>query len=487
MALCSSIGALALPSELIVHIFSFLSDRDKLRASTVCSRWRECLFYPALWTELKLRVGGGTNGGGSGSEQTPRLEFLMRKFGSFVRELRLEFAPVDRYLSPLHGGTQPVESDPQFAERWKDAMVTYLDQVLCVLSGLRNNRNLQTLSLYGDTCILQDDGVLDSSYLNQVDQGGKKIKEIQQLFEEILSNSRQMKWLSSAFMLGVLTPRSLASLSNASTSSLEHLSLLDNQLASLVSTVEVERLVNLRSLSVDFCDFTSDMCRLLASADRAPLHRLSLLLNGAASDVKLLNGTATEDDWKGLVRCSTNLRVYIMAMDVCSQDLLRILKPSVPLERIHLDGYSTLVTDGVVELISQQYHKTLTHFILMRDDATFPDLSVNRNEDPLVLLAWRCVHLAVLIIHGYTVWSHNLVAISRLRGSNLNVLEVSEESIDFDPDQLVYIEGDPVHNLVKEVSLGLDRVWQPSMDGSMVLNEPTQHFHREMQSFSAGM
>lgn len=39
------------------------------------------------------------------------------------------------------------------------------------------SRNLQKLSLYGDTCILQDDGILDSSYLSQVDQGGKKMKE----------------------------------------------------------------------------------------------------------------------------------------------------------------------------------------------------------------------------------------------------------------------------------------------------------------------
>ncbi|KAG5265520.1 hypothetical protein AALO_G00243400 [Alosa alosa] len=176
-----------------------------------------------------------------------------------------------------------------------------------------------------------------------------------------------------------------------------------------------------------------------------------------------------------------------MALDVCSQDLLRVLKPSMPLERIHLDSYSVPVTDGAVELISQQYHKTLSNFVLMRDDAGFPDLSVNRNEDPLVLLAWRCVHLAVLIIHGYTVWSHNLVAISRLRGSNLKVLAVSEESIDFDPDQSVFIEGDPVHNLVKEVSLGLGRVWHPSLDTSVVLSEPTQHFHREMQSFSEGI
>ncbi|XP_062379394.1 F-box only protein 33 [Sardina pilchardus] len=490
MALCGGVGALALPSELIVHIFSFLSDRDKLRASAVCSRWRECLFYPALWTELKLRVGGGTNGGGSGSEETPRLEFLMRKFGSFVRELQLEFAPVDGYLSPLQameGRMEPVESDPQFSDRWKDAMITYLDQVLCVLRSLRNNRYLQRLSLYGDTCILQDEGIFDSSYLHHVDQGSKKIKEIQLLFEEILSNSRQMKWLSSAFMLGVVTPCSLASLSNPSATSLGHLSLLDNQLPSLLVPVELERLVNLRSLALDFCDFSSAMCCLLAGQDRAPLHRLSLLLNGAALEAKPLNGTAGEDDWKALVRRSSNLRVYLMALDVGSQDLLRVLKPSMPLERIHLDSYSAPVTDGAVELISQQYHKTLSHFVLMRDDAGFPDLSVNRNEDPLVLLAWRCVHLAVLIIHGYTVWSHNLVAISRLRGSNLKVLAVSEESIDFDPDQSVFIEGDPVHNLVKEVSLGLGRVWHPSLDTSVVLSEPTQHFHREMQRFSEGI
>lgn len=97
---------------------------------------------------------------------------------------------------------------------------------------------------------------------------------------------------------------------------------------------------------------------------------------------------------------SANLRVYIMALEVDSSELLRVLKPSLPLERLHLDSYNTLVSDATLELISQQYNKTLTHFLLLRDDPDFPDLSVNRNEDPLVLLAWRCTQLAVLVIHG---------------------------------------------------------------------------------------
>ncbi|XP_076027605.1 F-box only protein 33 [Genypterus blacodes] len=492
MALCGGVGAMALPSELIVHIFSFLSDRDKLRASAVCSRWRECLFYPALWTELKLRIGGGFS---SGSEDTPKLEFLMRKFGSFVRELRLELAPVEGYLSPLSNETtsgrmdQPSgpDSGPQLSEGWRDAVGMYLDQVLCVFTSIRNNRNLQKLSLYGDTCVLQQEGLLDSSNLHHIHHGDKKINEVQQLFMELLSNSRQLRWLSCSFMLGLVTPCSLACLSNASAGTLQHLSLLDHQLGPLISPSELDRLSNLHSLALDFSDLTSELCGLLASPRRTPLHRLSLLLNGAALEFKPLEGTATEDDWKALVRVSANLRVYIMALEVASSELLRVLKPSLPLERLHLDSYSTLVTDATLELISQQYNKTLTHFLLLRDDPDFSDLSGNRNEDPLVLMAWRCTQLAVLVIHGYTVWSHNLVAISRLRGSSLRVLTVSEESIDFDPDQAVCMEGDPVHNLVKEVSLGLGRVWHPCLDSSLVLCEPTQHFHHELHAFSKGM
>lgn len=89
-----------------------------------------------------------------------------------------------------------------------------------------------------------------------------------------------------------------------------------------------------------------------------------------------------------------------MVLDVCDDVLESVLKPSLPLERIHMDSYNAPLGDTVLERVSLQYHKTLTHFVLTRDDGRFPDLSGNRNEDPLVLLAWRCVHLSVLVIHG---------------------------------------------------------------------------------------
>ncbi|XP_002200564.3 F-box only protein 33 [Taeniopygia guttata] len=495
MSVCGeAVGAGSLPSELVVHIFSFLAAPDRLRASAACSHWRECLFYPALWPRLRLSLRVSP-------AERPRLEFLMRKCGWFVRELRVQFS-ADNY--PTGGGGAAagegaaVAGDgeaPPLSPRWLDLLRTYLELVLCVLSSVRNNRNLQKLSLFGDISILQQHGTISNTYLGKVDPDGKKIKQIQQLFEEILGNSRQLKWLSCGLMLQIVTPTSLSSLSNPIANTMEHLSLLDNHIpgnTTLITAVELERFVNLRSLALDFCDFTAEMARVLADSNHVPLHRLSLLVHSVSIMHKSLDNMPKDENWQALTRNSTNLRVYIMAFDVKSDDMLRILKPSIPLERIHFDSYVTCVSGAVVDLISRQYDKFLTHFILMNDVidmSTFPDLSDNRNEDPLVLLAWRCTRLSLLAVHGYTVWAHNLIAIARLRGSDLKVLEVTEESIEFDQGELADQDVDPVHNFIEQVSLGLGRPWHAVMDIELlsVFTEPTRHFYREMQSFSEGI
>uniref|UniRef100_G1P1T0 F-box domain-containing protein n=1 Tax=Myotis lucifugus TaxID=59463 RepID=G1P1T0_MYOLU len=497
MAMCSqAVGAASLPSELIVHIFSFLPAPDRLRASASCSHWRECLFHPALWRQLRVCLLV------SPVEQ-PRLEFLMRKCGRFVRELRVEFAATaaEDYLS-RGGGLGDGGADPgtggkevqasRLSTHWLEELRTYLELVLCVLVSIRNNRNLQKLSLFGDVSVPLQLGNLSNTYLSKVDPDGKKIKQIQQLFEEILSNSRRLKWLSCGLELELVTPTSLSSLSNSIANTMEHLSLLDNNNpgnSTLITTMELERFVNLRSLALDFCDFTAEMARVLSDSNHVPLQRLSLLVHNASVTHKSLDNMPDDEHWEALSRRSPSLRVYIMAFNIKSEDMFRILKPSIPLERIHFDSYITGVLGAIVDLISWQYDKFLTHFILMNDTldmSLFPDLSDNQNEDPLVLLAWRCTKLSLLAIHGYTVQAYDLIAIARLRGSNLKVLEVTEESIDFDPDELVDHDVDPMHNLIEQVSLGLGQPWHAVMDiqSFSVFTEPNCHFYREMQSFS---
>lgn len=139
MSVCGeAVGAGSLPSELVVHIFSFLAGPDRLRASAACSHWRECLFYPALWPRLRLSLRVSP-------AERPRLEFLMRKCGWFVRELRVQFA-ADNYPSggPAAGeGAAVAAGDGEAAPlcpRWLELLRTYLELVLCVLSSVRNNR-----------------------------------------------------------------------------------------------------------------------------------------------------------------------------------------------------------------------------------------------------------------------------------------------------------------------------------------------------------
>lgn len=58
--------------------------------------------------------------------------------------------------------------------------ITEFSLCLCCIShilALMFSRNLQKLSVYGDTCVLQQEGLLDSSNLHQIHQGDKKINE----------------------------------------------------------------------------------------------------------------------------------------------------------------------------------------------------------------------------------------------------------------------------------------------------------------------
>ncbi|KAL8169195.1 UNVERIFIED_CONTAM: F-box only protein 33 [Gekko kuhli] len=144
------VGAGSLPSELVVHIFSFLAAPDRLRASAACSHWRECLFYPALWPRLRLSLSVCP-------AERPRLDFLMRKCGWFVRELRVQFA-ADNYPSGGGGGggggasggceeaaaaaaaAAATDGEAPLCPRWLELLRTYLELVLCVLSSVRNNR-----------------------------------------------------------------------------------------------------------------------------------------------------------------------------------------------------------------------------------------------------------------------------------------------------------------------------------------------------------
>ena len=45
-----------LPNLLIVEVFTYLTLTELLRASSICRRYRECLYHPRLWTTINFKV-----------------------------------------------------------------------------------------------------------------------------------------------------------------------------------------------------------------------------------------------------------------------------------------------------------------------------------------------------------------------------------------------------------------------------------------------
>lgn len=78
---------------------------------------------------------------------------------------------VDDYFGWWVKAPHPGVSCLMLSKYWDDSFYW------SVLNFLLFCRNLQKLSLYGDTCVLQQEGLLEGSNLHQIHQGDKKINE----------------------------------------------------------------------------------------------------------------------------------------------------------------------------------------------------------------------------------------------------------------------------------------------------------------------
>ena len=71
-----------MPSVLIVEILSYISLTDRLKVSSVCKRWRSCLFHPTLWSRITFDVG---------LKKREKSKFLSSVCGRFIKECVVKF------------------------------------------------------------------------------------------------------------------------------------------------------------------------------------------------------------------------------------------------------------------------------------------------------------------------------------------------------------------------------------------------------------
>lgn len=105
-----------------------------------------------------------------------------------------------------------------------------------------------------------------------------------------------------------------------------------------------------------------------------------------------------------------------------------------------------------MDYLAEFYGSTLKS--LMWIDCVNTKLSgfVETDLDSLVMMSWKCHKLSEIVIYGYAMEPHNLVGISRLRGTGLKNLEIF--MYDYDRASIK-------QSLIEEISTQLNQKWSP--------------------------
>ncbi|KAK8762573.1 F-box only protein 33 [Amblyomma americanum] len=426
----------ALPSVVLVEIYEYLSFRDKLKASSTCRAWRECLFHPRFWTTLTIRLSRKRNA-------WRQAEFLSRKCGRFVRHFTLEFDC----------------TSPQIVQ-----------QCVAVLAFLGENRQLASLCLRPTACVVAwplrpSDGPTCTGNENEtIAVYDRFIEAIRQVIcttnhlehfslgclEDIFHHSDSFLTLLSLHQRRSLSQLYLASVKEDP----DHYPIPEVHLRHL------HQFECLTALSIDY-DYVCDQFLLLLS-ERGVLSKLVLHVHGLDDQQ-----TVCEGSWIELGRRCPKLRVTVTLLHTCEpwSAIKSLLCAAIPLARFQ-SYFSDGFRSDVLDLLSAQYADTVEAVVVVSSLSGSEGIPQRtfavRAESPVVMLAWRCHRLSSLKLVGHEIADMDLIAVARLRGPQLKELVIPADCVSGSSGGGPYyseLRPTDVKHLETEVSLSLQRTW----------------------------
>ncbi|XP_019641823.1 PREDICTED: F-box only protein 33-like [Branchiostoma belcheri] len=433
--------------------FLIAKERPRPRSYNMKS-WRACLFHPGLWNRLDLKL--------NTPQQMARAQFLATKCAGFARELSLEW---------------PHDAD-KVDETCRNIIMR---KALAVLKMAKNNRNLEKFCLKCCGCDLLGDSQEDEDI----------ITELQYVISLILSGAKNLKYLSFGYCVEIFDSSTIQAVAKSCGQSLHtlHAATLypEEQAQSLFTHPTLQSLRQLQVLSLDFEELSNEILSVMCNnGNRAPLQNLILLQDGEPVNLPNIRDRV----WHLFAASNPDAEVTLTLLRVPS-GLGDYLSPSMPLGTLRA-LYCGEVDRTSLDFVSRHHCKTLRSLTLcewMDCGATYSLIPDNAmGEDPLVMLAWRCTNLTNLSIIGYEFSKDSLVAVARLRGSQLRSLEVSVSCIvetdddddeeEEDEDEVILDDGAmSMDTLRQQVSESLGWSWAPAMytpDISTILLEDLQ-------------
>lgn len=373
-----------LPSVSLVEIFSYLSHDGKLKASSVCKRWRSCLFHPNLWQKIDFQLH---------SSKRIQSKFLADRCGHFVREITIKFCSHN---------------------------ITDVRECGRILEIMKSNRNLQKFCLQPSSCHLEwpenNSVYIFDRYLDSI--------------EGIIRNSRKLRHFSLGCLEELLEHSStFLSLLTRHSRSLQCL-----HLASVKEDSEGYRIVeldpklfhpftSLQQLSIDYDHLTNQLLESFTFNNKAKLEKLIIHVHGVEADHERI----TNSSWHDIRSHCPNLQVTLNLIHSFDgvEALLDILQPSLPLAHFR-QFFCTHLNTTAMGYFATHYRTTLrsVHIIDgLMDGYPVPYTSA-AEEDPFVMLSWRCSLLTDFTLIGYEISDEDVIAISRLRGTGLKTFDI---------------------------------------------------------------
>ncbi|XP_040155085.1 F-box only protein 33 [Anopheles arabiensis] len=417
--MCSSPNWGQLPALAITNVFQHLDHPDRLNASTVCWHWRSVIFQPRFFKRIQFDVA---------REQNKKNSFFLQKLAHIVSEAKVTFDSCNLYdveltaeiLYKLSKSARLLSLSilPKYAtlvtpgrfyseEEWNYILKLFVQPLIALLS--RKNPPLRALDL-GCSEIL---ALHASDFLTLT----AKPQHLERLaFATVKQDPGH-------YPLGLIEPPLL------------------------------EKCTALRVLSLDYdslCDEVLQTLQLL------PLRQLIVHVHGIDED----HFGLSEEAWASFRSKNPETELHLTL--VCAYEAVEILhthilRPSMPLTHLKV-LFCEKINCEALEYLSRFHNETLRSLIWVdsmriEEYRNIMELVMHTEQDPLVMMAWRCKKLQELIVHGYVLDPHNVVGVARLRGRELQVLEVSGIHLS--------IPSVMVSPFIEEISAQLGRKWCP--------------------------
>ncbi|CAH0550463.1 unnamed protein product [Brassicogethes aeneus] len=382
-----------LPAVVMHDIFDLLSKEDRKNASTVCKNWRHNIFHPKWWPEITFKI-----------EQNEMLkaQFYTNTFGHIVSDATIRISS----LSPA-----------------------CVREFVVLLQTLSENNNLKSIAIEPSHCRLEVP-------IKRIEESNEN--DLLDVVNALLACLPKL----SKFSIGCLEDLSyilsdiLKKLDPAKVTHLCLASVKDDPIKYQQIYLDPKLLIpfeKLKVLSVDY-DHVSDA--FLGTLDKCrKLQRLVVHLHS----VRPAHPGTTNAAWQRFSElhpgCEMRLTIIHAFDDIDNLHNL-VLRRSMPLSHIKV-FFCESVNLHVLESLSSYYPETLRSVMWIdslsdnKGSWKFAEPQYDQSPDPFVLMAWLCKRLEEVVLYGYKYCELNLMAIGRLRGSELKNLEIAEDDILF--------------------------------------------------------